>query len=151
MAIDPICKMTVKEDDRAIVLKDNGSVHYFCSEHCKQKFLKQSLLKTPPAKMKADEKTIYTCPMHPEIRQDHPGDCPKCGMHLEPLNPSGEDSAEQKEIHSLSRKFWIGLALTVPLVLLVLGEMIPAFNVQSVIPYRFIPFLQFILATPVVV
>lgn len=150
MAIDPICGMTVKEDDRAIVVKDSGSVHYFCSEHCKKKFLQQKSQKAPLTNKKTDEKTIYTCPMHPEIRQDHPGDCPKCGMHLEPLSPSGDDSEDQKMIHSLSQKFWIGLGLTVPLVLLVVGEMIPALNIQSFIPHRFIPLIQFILATPVV-
>ena len=59
-------------------------------------------------------KTIYTCPMHPEIEQDHPGDCPICGMRLEPKTVGAEDSAERAEIRSLSRKFWIGLAFTVP-------------------------------------
>ncbi len=98
----------------------------------------------------ADGKTIYTCPMHPEIRQDHPGDCPKCGMHLEPLNPTGEGNEDQKEIHSLSQKFWIGLALTIPLVLLVLGDMIPAINLQAFIPQRLLPLIQLALATPVV-
>ena len=150
MAIDPICGMNVKEDDRAIVLKDNGSVHYFCSEHCKNKFLEQASKKKPSAQTRTDEKTIYTCPMHPEIRQDHPGDCPKCGMHLEPLNPTGEENEDQKEIHSLSQKFWIGLVLTIPLVLLVVGEMISALNIQSFIPHRFMPLIQFILATPIV-
>src|SRR3989338_204149 len=150
MAIDPICGMNVKEDDRAIVLKDNGSVHYFCSEHCKKKFLQQKPQKAPLVKTEAEGKTVYTCPMHPEIRQDHPGDCPKCGMHLEPLSPSGDDSEDQKVIRSLSRKFWICLSLTIPLVLLVIGEMIPAINIQSFIPHRFIPFIQFILATPII-
>ncbi len=93
---------------------------------------------------------IYTCPMHPEIRQDKPGDCPKCGMHLEPLSPGGQENEEQKQTHSLSQKFWIGLALTVPLVLLVLGEMVPAINIQAFIPRRLLAFIQFILATPVV-
>lgn len=150
MAIDPICGMNVKEDDRAIVLKDNGSVNYFCSEHCKKKFQQEQSQKVPSATINSHSKTIYTCPMHPEIRQDHPGDCPKCGMHLEPLSPTGEENEDQKEIHSLSQKFWIGLWLTVPLVLLVLGEMIPALNVGAIIPHRFIPWIQFILATPVV-
>lgn len=153
MAIDPICGMKVKEDNRAIVLKDNGSLHYFCSEHCKKKFLQQRSQKVIPmekVERKASGKTIYTCPMHPEIRQDHPGDCPKCGMHLEPLNPTGEENEDQKEVHSLSRKFWIGFGLTIPLVLLVLGEMIPTVNIESVIPHHLIPFIQFILATPIV-
>ncbi|MCB9756987.1 MAG: heavy metal translocating P-type ATPase [Candidatus Omnitrophica bacterium] len=149
MAIDPICEMEVQEG-KAIKLDFGGLPIYFCSEHCKKTFLDQKSKKTASVKTSADGKTIYTCPMHPEIRQDHPGDCPKCGMHLEPLNPNGEENEDQKEIHSLSQKFWIGLWLTVPLVLLVLGEMIPAFNVESIIPRRFIPWIQFILATPVV-
>ena len=86
---------------------------------------------------------MYTCPMHPEIRQDKPGDCPKCGMHLEPLGPGEEENGEQKQINSLSQKFWIGLALTIPLVLLVLGEMLFT-------PHRSLPFIQLALATPVV-
>ncbi len=155
MAVDPICGMNVKEDERAIVLKDDGSVHYFCSEHCKKKFLEKNKAKNKSQNFLTPRPeiprwVIYTCPMHPEIRQDHPGDCPKCGMHLESLNPSGEDSEDQKKVHSLSRKFWIGLGLTVPLILLVLGEIIPAINVQSLIPHRFISFIQFILATPIV-
>ncbi len=153
MAIDPICGMNVKEDDRAIALKANGSVHYFCSDNCKKKFIQQQASqKITPAIIKAQgEKTIYTCPMHPEIKQDHPGDCPKCGMHLEPLSPTGENSEEEKQIHSLSLKFWIGLALTIPIVLVVLGEMIPAINIQALIPQHLLPFIQLALATPVVV
>jgi P-type Cu+ transporter len=149
MAIDPICGMQIKEDTPFKVEKD-GQVHYFCSAHCKEKFLSAAPVTERPKPTSA-AKIIYTCPMHPEIRQDHPGDCPKCGMHLEPLNPTGEDNEDQKEVHSLSRKFWIGLAFTIPLVSLVLGEMIPALNIQAFIPHRFIPLIQFILATPVVV
>lgn len=148
MAIDPICGMTVKEDSPFKVEKD-GQVHYFCSAHCKDKFLSAAPVSEKPKPI-SSAKIIYTCPMHPEIRQDHPGDCPKCGMHLEPLNPTGEENEDQKETRSLSLKFWVGLAFAVPLVLLVVGEMIPAFNIDSVIPHRFIPFIQFILATPIV-
>ncbi len=107
---DPICGMDVQEE-KAIKLESGGQSFYFCSEYCKKTFLDQKSKKSTPVETKADGKTIYTCPMHPEIRQDHPGDCPKCGMHLEPLSPSGDDSEDQKVIHSLSRKFWIGLGL----------------------------------------
>lgn len=148
MAIDPICGMTVKEDEPFQVQKD-GRMHYFCSAHCKEKFLSAA-----PAPKEIEQsssaKLIYTCPMHPEIRQDHPGDCPKCGMHLELLNPTGEENDDQQETRSLSQRFWIGLAFAVPLVLLVVGEMIPAFNIESLIPHRFIPFIQFVLATPII-
>ena len=70
----------------------------------------------------AKEKSIYTCPMHSEIRQDKPGDCPKCGMHLEPVIPSrGKEENEEDgddPVRSLSRKFWIGLVLALPIILL---------------------------------
>ncbi|MCB9772651.1 MAG: heavy metal translocating P-type ATPase [Candidatus Omnitrophica bacterium] len=148
MAIDPICGMTVKEDTSFKVRK-NGQEHYFCSSHCKEKFLSAAQV-TENIKQSSSAKLTYTCPMHPEIRQDHPGDCPKCGMHLEPFNLTGEENEDQQETRSLSRKFWIGLTLAVPLVLLVVGEMILALRIESVIPRRLIPFIQFVLATPIV-
>jgi P-type Cu+ transporter len=146
---DPICGMDVREDG-AIVLKDSGSVFYFCSEHCKQKFLAQKKQRTPRVEARDMQNAIYTCPMHPEVRQDHPGDCPKCGMHLEPLNPTATGTEDQKEIHSLARKFWIGLALTVPLVLVMLGEAVPVLNMQAFVPPAVLPWVQLGLATPVV-
>ncbi|PIW58182.1 MAG: copper-transporting ATPase, partial [Candidatus Omnitrophica bacterium CG12_big_fil_rev_8_21_14_0_65_50_5] len=94
-------------------------------------------------------KVIYTCPMHPDVQSDKPGDCPKCGMRLEPKNASGDDSAEQKDIRALGRKFWIGLALGVPVVLLALSEMIPALKLE-LIPHHVSVWLQFILSTPVI-
>ncbi len=82
MAIDPICGMNVKEDSRAIVVKDNGSTHYFCSEHCKKTFLQRKSQKVVTATAHAKKHTMYTCPMHPEIKQDNPGDCRlKTGTH----------------------------------------------------------------------
>lgn len=147
MPQDPICGMNVEVSSPLKVKKD-GQDYYFCSGHCKEKFLQQNKSSKPVTV--GQGKTIYTCPMHPEIRQDKPGDCPKCGMRLEPLTSSGAESGEQKQIHSLSQKFWIGLALTIPLVLLVLGEMVPAINFQAFIPPRLLPFIQFALATPVV-
>ncbi len=150
MAKDPICGMDV-EEGKAIKLEVGGQPFYFCSEYCKKTFLDKDKVPAPASKASSSSsKVIYTCPMHPEIRQDHPGDCPKCGMHLEPLSPTGEDSEEKKLIHSLSLKFWIGLALTIPLVLMVLSEMIPAINFEVFIPRRLSPFIQLFLATPVV-
>ena len=67
---------------------------------------------------------IYTCPMHPEIEQDQPGACPKCGMTLEPKSIGAEEE-EQRETRSLSRKFWIALVLTIPVLLLAMGHAIP--------------------------
>ncbi len=92
---------------------------------------------------------IYTCPMHPEIEQDKPGDCPKCGMHLEPKAAHGGEE-DNKEARILARKFWVGLILALPVFLLALGEMIPALNLKAFIPSSLSRWLQFIFATPVV-
>ena len=95
-------------------------------------------------------KTIYTCPMHPEIEQDHPGDCPICGMRLEPKTVSAEDSAEHAEITSLSRKFWIGLVFTVPVLFLAMGHLIPGLHIEKWMPRSASKWVEFVLATPVV-
>jgi P-type Cu+ transporter len=95
-------------------------------------------------------KTIYTCPMHPEIEQDHAGDCPICGMRLEPKTVGAEDSAEHAEIRSLSRKFWIGLAFTVPVLFLAMGHLIPGLHIEKWMPRSVSKWVEFVLATPVV-
>jgi|CXWL01.1.fsa_nt_gi Cu+-exporting ATPase len=112
--------MTVKEDKSFKVQKD-GQVHYFCSAHYKERFLSTASA-TENLKQSSFAKLIYTCPMHPEIHQDHPEDCPKCGMCLEPLNPAGEENEDQQETRSLSLKFWIDLAVATPLIFLVVIE-----------------------------
>ncbi len=142
---DPICKMEI-DTAKAINLTHDGLTYYFCSEHCKKEFLKQSSAEKP---VSSENKAVYTCPMHPEIEQDKPGDCPKCGMHLEPkVAPAGEE--DTKETHILARKFLIGLILTIPVFFLALGEMIPVLNLKVVVPSGLSRWLQFIFATPVV-
>ena len=95
--------------------------------------------------------TIYTCPMHPEIEQDHPGDCPKCGMPLEPKAVTNlADEHAQREIRDLSRKFRIGLALTIPVLLLAMLPMIPGVSLDGIVSPSISKWLQFALATPVV-
>jgi Cu+-exporting ATPase len=93
---------------------------------------------------------IYTCPMHPEIEQDRPGHCPKCGMTLEPKTIGAGDEDEQKEIRSLSQKFWIALALTIPVLLIAMGHAIPGLHVEALIPKQISKWIEFALATPVV-
>src|SRR3954468_11771588 len=92
MAIDPVCGMTVDERT-AISAKRHGETFYFCCEHCRKTFLAQvpanpangsTLVQLTGPAPAPPAGTIYTCPMHPEIEQDHPGTCPKCGMALEP-------------------------------------------------------------------
>jgi Cu+-exporting ATPase len=95
--------------------------------------------------------TVYTCPMHPEIEQDHPGDCPKCGMPLEPkVVTNAADEHARREIRDLSRKFWIGLALTLPVFLLAMLPMIPGVSLERWIPKSVSKWIEFALATPVV-
>src|SRR5437667_7461777 len=92
---------------------------------------------------------IYTCPMHPEIEQDHPGECPKCGMVLEPKTP-GTVEEDETEICSLSRKFWVALGLTIPVLILAMGHAIPGLYIDSIIPKQIGKWIEFVLTTPVV-
>src|SRR6266566_4881692 len=92
---------------------------------------------------------IYTCPMHPEIEQDHPAACPKCGMTLEPKANGGEEH-EHGETRSLSRKFWIALVLTIPVLVLAMGHVIPGLDIDSIVPKRIEKWIEFALTTPVV-
>jgi Cu+-exporting ATPase len=115
---DPVCGMTVNEQSPHCSDFD-GRKYYFCGARCKTKFDADPARYTGPAATSisaadSDEPagTIYTCPMHPEIRQDHPGSCPKCGMALEPVMPNLEDE-ENPELKDFSRRFWWTLPLTV--------------------------------------
>jgi Cu+-exporting ATPase len=93
---------------------------------------------------------IYTCPMHPEIEQDRPGNCPICGMTLEPKMIGAGDEEEQKEIGSLSRKFWSAFILTIPVLLIAMGHVIPGLHVEAMIPNQISKWIEFALTTPVV-
>jgi Cu+-exporting ATPase len=95
---------------------------------------------------------IYTCPMHPQIQQDRPGNCPICGMTLEPRNRGvgAGDEEEQHEIKSLSRKFWIALVLTIPVLILAMGHAIPGLNTDAVVPRQIGKWIEFGLTTPIV-
>ena len=111
---DPVCGMTVtvKSDHK---LTHEARTFYFCSAKCKGKFAANPssyLAPEPPAESSpAVTGAIYTCPMHPEIRQDHPGNCPKCGMTLEPLMPDLDDD-DNPELRDFQRRFWWTLPLT---------------------------------------
>jgi P-type Cu+ transporter len=87
--------------------------------------------------------------MHPEIEQDHPGECPKCGMVLEPKTPVMVEE-DEAEIRSLSRKFWIALVLTIPVLILAMAHAIPGLHIDSIIPKQIGKWIEFVLTTPVV-
>lgn len=93
--------------------------------------------------------TVYTCPMHPEVRQPKPGPCPLCGMALEPEGVTvGEQ--DQSELNDMSRRFWISAALTLPLFLYAMGDMIPGRPLHGLIDSTLAQWVQLVLATPVV-
>ncbi len=142
---DPICGMNVNESTPHQVIQ-NGQVVYFCSAHCKEKFLASSAKVESPNHNVAQGKTIYTCPMHPEIEQDHPGDCPKCGMALEPKGLPADGENDNAEAYQLKRKLWTGIALGLPVIILAFQEM----SKWELVSYRISGWLQLILATPVV-
>ena len=159
MKKDPICGMEVDERN-GLKLTREGQEYFFCSQHCRDKFLSDDKVKAGKTSYARSgrEKDVggpihapqhYICPMHPEISSDKPGDCPKCGMALEPGNVVAEESGEQKEIIKLARKFWIGLALGLPVVILALEEMVPALKF-GFISHKMSGWIQLILATPVI-
>jgi Cu+-exporting ATPase len=149
MTKDPVCGMMV-DKATALSAKRDGEIFYFCSDHCRQKFLSTPVI--AKAEEKPQGKAVYTCPMHPEIEQDHPGDCPKCGMALEPKTATaGTDDEENAELVDMTRRFWIGAALTVPVFVLAMAHMIPAPAVQSLANSHTSRWLQFALTVPVVV
>ncbi|MDE2028152.1 MAG: heavy metal translocating P-type ATPase, partial [Candidatus Omnitrophica bacterium] len=119
----------------------DGQVYYFCSEYCRKKFLAEAQGAKPQQKPASAANAVYTCPMHPEIEQDRPSDCPKCGMALEPKSPALEEPSGVKATQRLKKKFWVGLFLTLPIIFLA---------VSSDSQPEFARYLQWILATLVV-
>ncbi len=96
-------------------------------------------------------KTIYTCPMHPEVQQDHPGDCPKCGMALEPMAvTAGTEEEENTELHDMTTRFWIAAALTVPVFVLAMVHIVPVLGNQPWVESHVSRWIQLALTTPVV-
>jgi Cu+-exporting ATPase len=143
---DPVCGMTV-DPGTARHAEHDGKTHYFCSEGCRTKFLADpGRYLVPAPKSAAPDHQLYTCPMHPQIRQNGPGFCPICGMALEPLIAS--DAAPNAELADMTRRFWIGLVLALPVVALgMLGELLGLDRLIAPSPNVWI---QFVLAAPVV-
>jgi Cu+-exporting ATPase len=223
MKTDPICGMQVDETKTPLKATRDGEEFYFCSEHCRRKFLGQQMPRLamavsnpassvssshppmeasrsccsvksksenhshahhahgdvkPPANAKYfcpmcpgvesdtpgdcpkcgmalernpswTSKTIYTCPMHPEVQQDTPGDCPKCGMPLEPKELAAPEE-ESHEAKDMSRRFWIGAVLSLPVLILAMAHLVPGLDLSRWIEPRVNQWIQFGLSTPVV-
>lgn len=171
--LDPVCGMTVDPATAAGHAEHAGTVYHFCSDHCRRKFVAEpsryvteaeppragepaghcchhespaavaSAPSSPPAEGGA---VLYTCPMHPEIVRDRPGPCPLCGMALEPMTATGDE--DNAELRDMTRRFWASLALTLPVLALAMGEMVPA--VRRLVPPSASVWVQLALSTPVV-
>jgi Cu+-exporting ATPase len=195
---DPVCGMQVDPATSKGSLDYKGTTYHFCGLRCLEKFkndpdgiLARGVPKREPAKSSAPAPVaagapLYTCPMHPEIRQDHPGSCPKCGMALEPVAPiqpttkteyvcpmhpqivrsepgncpicgmtleprvvSAGDEVSP-ELADMTRRFWVSVALALPLILIEMSDMIPGNPIARVIPGSIRTWIELALATPVV-
>lgn len=147
---DPVCGMDVDPATAKHMTTYQRQHVYFCSSGCKAKFEvePERYLSPKPETKPTDASAIYTCPMHPEIRQVGPGSCPICGMALEPEVASA-DSGPNPELADMTKRFWIGLILTVPVFVLEMGaHLFPA--LLHAIPPGLSNWLQLALATPVV-
>jgi heavy metal translocating P-type ATPase len=147
---DPVCGMTVDPHAARHRHTHNGRPYYFCSAGCREKFVAnpmQYLAREPRRAEPVPAGTIYTCPMHPEIRQPGPGSCPICGMALEPELVSA-DTGPNPELADMTRRFWIGLALAAPVFALEMGGHLA--DLHQWLGQQTSNWIQLLLATPVV-
>ena len=148
---DPVCGMTVDPHATTHRAQYEGKPYYFCSSGCQSKFMAEpAKYVEPAAARKAEpvpEGTIYTCPMHPQIRQVGPGSCPICGMALEPVLATAE-TGPSHELIDMTRRFWIGLALSLPVVVLEMGGHLTGLG--HYVGQQTSNWIQMLLATPVV-
>ena len=151
--IDPVCGMTVRPETAAARLEHDGRTILFCSTHCRDRFAAEParFLATgepapqPPARADA----LYTCPMHPEVRQRGPGACPICGMALEPLVVT-RDEEPNEELQDMTRRLSVAALLTAPLLAVSMGDMVlPGSPLHDALGSAE-PWLELALATPVV-
>ncbi len=151
---DPVCSMQFAPEKAAGKWDYQGLTYYFCNKSCLEKFRldpekylnpgKPSIV-SMPSQIQAGVKAaaVYTCPMHPEVRQNTAGSCPKCGMALEPLTAELQEE-ENPELITMKQRFWISLGLTLPVFLIAMGEMLSGSGFRAGV------WLQFVFATPVV-
>ena len=167
MATDPVCGMQVDVKTAAGSSVFEGNHYYFCSASCETKFRANpaqylaapaapaahehhahaAAASPPTAPVAASVNVAYTCPMHPEVLRDAPGDCPLCGMALVPIAGTGE--SDDSELRDLKRRLWIGTALSIPLVMLAMSPMIGIHELFGLQP-RSRGWIEFVLGTPVV-
>jgi Cu+-exporting ATPase len=176
-AIDPVCGMTVEKAAARWTAGHEGQAYYFCSEGCRNKFVADPAAylegnrfglpqahaghdhaghgdhghghsQAAPQAAEVPKGTKWTCPMHPEIVRDGPGDCPICGMALEPMVPTGADSPNPERI-DFTRRMWVSAALSLPLLVIAMGPML-GLPVRDWIGEPLAGWLELVLASPVV-
>jgi Cu+-exporting ATPase len=156
LAIDPVCGMKVDPAKAKGSHDYAGQRYFFCSAGClakfqadPERFLKPVVSAAAPAAVPAPAGTKYTCPMHPEIVQDGPGSCPICGMALEPQTVSLDDEPNP-ELVDMTRRFWIAGALSLPVVVFAMGDMMLGMGLGGRVDPRWTNWLGLVLSTPVV-
>jgi Cu+-exporting ATPase len=150
--IDPVCGMAVNPVTSKHRFDQADQTFHFCSGHCREKFAAgPATYLTPEAASEPSPAagTVYTCPMHPEARQDGPGNCPICGMALEPLVVTAE-APPNHELAGMTRRLWIALILAVPVVVLEMGGHLPFLNLHHIVSPGISAWIQFAFATPLV-
>jgi len=157
---DPVCAMDVVPGQAPGGSTDHaGKTYWFCSQGCREKFVGDPARYVTPSPTKpaadaiapapAPSRAKWTCPMHPQIVRDEPGSCPICGMALEPMTVTADEGPDP-ELIGMTRRFWIGLALTAPLLVFMIGDMLPGQPLRHLVSPRVAAWAQLVLATPVV-
>jgi Cu+-exporting ATPase len=157
--IDLVCGMAIDPGSAAGTSNYKGETYYFCGTNCLEKFRADperylqsqttaslDIQRTKPTLATAAE---YTCPMHPQIVRDKPGNCPICGMALEPRTVSLTEE-ENPELVDMTRRFRVSVVLTIPLLLIAMSDFIPGNPLEEIVSMRSLGWIQFVLATPVV-
>jgi P-type Cu+ transporter len=151
---DPVCGMAVDPASSKHRVDHDGASYHFCSAGCRAKFiadpakyLKNAQVDASPPPAKPG--VVYTCPMHPQIRQPKPGNCPICGMALEPMGVV-EETGPSPELVDMTRRFWLGAVLSIPLLVLEMGAHFSGLNLHRYVPPLVSVWVQLLLATPVV-
>ena len=154
---DPVCGMSVTLGAGKPSFEYGRKTWHFCSQKCRDKFAADPARYLTGAHEKQAEQappapagTQYTCPMHPEVLRDAPGDCPKCGMALEPMGVPSGDEGTNPELVDFRRRFWIGAVLTVPLLVLTMGPFLGLGFVRDLLGERTAQWVELVLGTPVV-
>lgn len=153
-ATDPVCGMDVRINAGKPHFEHEGEAFHFCSQRCHDRFVEDPDHFLSGAHLQAyedmPEGTQYTCPMDPEIIRDAPGDCPICGMALEPMGVPHADHGPNPELIDFTRRFWVGAILTLPILLLAMGPMVGLGVFRDMLGEPLAGWAELVLATPVV-